>query len=94
MKLQTVWIIEDDTSIRWILNKALEKLNVQVSLFENASEALNEIDNRVPDVMVTDIRMPGISGLDFLVKIKQQQPQIPVIVMTAYSDLQTTVDAF
>ena len=94
MSRQTIWIIEDDTSIRWILNKALQKLDVKIELFESADAALDQFKVQVPNVIISDIRMPGTSGLDFLADIKKNYPQIPVIVMTAYSDLQTTVEAF
>ena len=94
MSTQTIWVIEDDASIRWVLEKALQKLEVRVASFENASQALEQILVNPPDVIITDIRMPGISGLDFMHQLKQKSPQTPVIVMTAYSDLETTVDAF
>ena len=94
MSRHTIWIVEDDTSIRWILNKALQKLDVQIELFETADAALDQLKNHRPNVVISDIRMPGTSGLDFLASFKQSNPQIPVIVMTAYSDLQTTVEAF
>ena len=94
MSRQVIWVIEDDTSIRWILNKALQKLDVEVELFETADGALDKLKSSKPSVVISDIRMPGTSGLDFLAKIKKSNPEIPVIVMTAYSDLQTTVEAF
>lgn len=94
METQIIWIIEDDTSIRWILNKALQKLDVNIQLFESADAALDQLTVQPPDVVISDIRMPGTNGLDFLADLKNNYPQIPVIVMTAYSDLQTTVDAF
>ena len=94
MNRQMIWIIEDDTSIRWILNKALQKLDVQIELFETADAAIDQLNVQPPNVVISDIRMPGTSGLDFLADLKKNYPQIPVIVMTAYSDLQTTVEAF
>ena len=94
MSLQKIWVIEDDASIRWILNKALEKLDTEVFLFETAESAFVMLETETPSVVVTDIRMPGKSGLVFLQEFKQIHPDIPVIVMTAFSDLQTTVDAF
>lgn len=94
MEKQLIWIIEDDTSIRWILNKALQKLEVEIELFESADEALERLSFQQPDVVLSDIRMPGKSGLDFLSELKKSHPNVAVIVMTAYSDLQTTVEAF
>ncbi len=94
MGRQMIWIIEDDTSIRWILNKALQKLDVEIELFESADAALDRLKVQSPNAIISDIRMPGTSGLDFLSVFKKNHPRIPVIVMTAYSDLQTTVEAF
>ena len=94
MNRHKVWVIEDDASIRWILNKALAKLDVNVALFESAEAALEKLHSDSPTAVVTDIRMPGKSGLVFLEEFKQQHADIPVIVMTAFSDLQTTVEAF
>jgi len=94
MNQQIIWVIEDDPSIRWILNKALEKLNADIQLFETAESALEKSSTQTPTVVITDIRMPGKSGLVFLEEFKQNHTDIPVIVMTAFSDLQTTVDAF
>ncbi len=94
MSQEKIWVIEDDASIRWILNKAFEKLDASVDLFDNAEDALARLDSESPSVVLTDIRMPGKSGLVFLEEFKQQYADIPVIVMTAFSDLQTTVEAF
>ncbi len=90
----TVWVIDDDRSIRWVLEKALKHMNMEVSSFENADDALNLLGSRIPDVVITDIRMPGMSGLELLDRLSKQHPDIPVIIMTAHSDLDSAVSAY
>ncbi|MBT4836047.1 MAG: nitrogen regulation protein NR(I) [Methylococcales bacterium] len=90
-----VWIIDDDRSIRWVLEKALHKAGFNVISFSDANnviESLNSLDK--PDSIITDIRMPGVDGLELLNKIKQNYPDIPVVIMTAHSDLDSAVSAF
>ncbi len=90
-----VWIIDDDRSIRWVLEKALGRENIKSRSFGSANEALTALEaGERPSVMVTDIRMPGQSGLDLLKQVKTSVPELPVIVMTAYSDLDSAVAAF
>ena len=89
-----VWIIDDDRSIRWVFEKALARENITYRTFSTASDALAALDDGVPQVVVSDIRMPGESGLDLLQKLKELHPQLPVIIMTAYSDLDSAVAAF
>jgi len=91
---QAIWIIDDDRSIRWVFEKALARENLEFKSFGTAKEALPELEHSVPQVVVSDIRMPGGSGLDLLQNIKQRHPGIPVIIMTAYSDLDSAVAAF
>ena len=91
---QAIWIIDDDRSIRWVFEKALARENLEYKSFSSAKEALAELEHAMPQVVVSDIRMPGDSGLDLLQKIKQKHPSIPVIIMTAYSDLDSAVAAF
>jgi len=91
---QAIWIIDDDRSIRWVFEKALARENLEFKSFGSAKEALTELEHSVPQVVVSDIRMPGGSGLDLLQNIKQRHPGIPVIIMTAYSDLDSAVAAF
>ena len=91
---QAIWIIDDDRSIRWVFEKALARENLEYKSFSSAKEALAELEHAMPQVVVSDIRMPGDSGLDLLQKIKQKHPNIPVIIMTAYSDLDSAVAAF
>jgi len=92
--MKPVWIIDDDRSIRWVFEKALTRENIAFKTFPGATEALTALAHSAPQVVVSDIRMPGGSGLDLLNKIKQQHPLLPVIVMTAYSDLESAVAAF
>jgi len=89
-----VWIIDDDRSIRWVFEKALAREGIEFRSFASASDALSALDDGVPQVVVSDIRMSGESGLDLLQKLKELHPQLPVIIMTAYSDLDSAVAAF
>ncbi len=91
---QKVWIVDDDKSIRWVLEKALQKTDVEIQSFSNPEEVLKKIRHEEPDVIISDIRMPGMDGITLLEQIKQQSPDIPVIIMTAYSDLDRAVSAF
>ncbi len=89
-----VWIVDDDSSIRWVLERALSKKNVSCELFQNSSEVLQALKKSTPSVLISDIRMPGESGLDLLEKVKARLPELPVIIMTAFSDLDTAVSSF
>ncbi|HQD66817.1 MAG TPA: response regulator, partial [Casimicrobium huifangae] len=92
--MKNVWIVDDDRSIRWVLEKALSREGLPWRSFENAIDVQNALENETPAVLVSDVRMPGESGLSLLKKIKAAHPQVPVIVMTAFSDLDTAVQAF
>ena len=92
--MKNIWILDDDKSIRWVFEKALEKANLPFKTFSNSNEAINQFNHEKPGVIVSDIRMPGESGLIFLSKVKDKFPEIPIIIMTAYSDLDTAVSAF
>ena len=92
--MNNVWILDDDKSIRWVFEKALGKENIPFKTFANTNEAINQFNHETPSVIVSDIRMPGESGLIFLNKVKTKFPDIPIIIMTAYSDLDTAVSAF
>ena len=92
--MKPIWILDDDKSIRWVFEKALARTDLSFKTFSNVNEALNALAYEQPQVVVSDIRMPGGSGLDFLAEIKQKYPDIPVIIMTAYSDLESAVAAF
>jgi len=92
--MKPVWIVDDDRSIRWVFEKALGREGIAYSSFASAEEAMDALEGGPPQVLVSDIRMPGPSGLELLHKVKQQHPAVPVIVMTAYSDLESAVAAF
>ena len=92
--MKPIWIIDDDKSIRWVFEKALARTDMEFKTFSSVAEALNALEREQPQVVVSDIRMPNGSGLDFLSEIKQKYPDIPVIIMTAYSDLESAVAAF
>ncbi|NOU25950.1 MAG: nitrogen regulation protein NR(I), partial [Methylotenera sp.] len=92
--MKPIWIIDDDKSIRWVFEKALARTDLEFKTFSSVAEALNALERDQPQVVVSDIRMPNGSGLDFLSEIKQKYPDIPVIIMTAYSDLESAVAAF
>ncbi len=92
--MKPVWIVDDDQSIRWVLEKALSKQQMPCRVFEDAVQVMDALEHDVPQVLVSDIRMPGESGLELLERVKHRCPQVPVIVMTAYSDLDSAVSAF
>lgn len=90
---ESVWVVDDERSIRWVLERALTQEGMDVTCFEDGQSLLRNIDNSPPDAIVSDIRMPGIDGLDLLEKIKLQHPDLPVIIMTAHSDLDSAVSS-
>jgi two-component system nitrogen regulation response regulator GlnG len=92
--MKPVWIIDDDRSIRWVFEKALTRENIAFKAFSSAREALTALESETPQVVVSDIRMPGESGLELLQHAKTLHPSLPVIIMTAYSDLESAVMAF
>ena len=92
--MKSVWIVDDDRSIRWVFEKALTREGIPSRVFSSAQEALALLDTETPQVVVSDIRMPGGSGFDFLDQLKALHPSLPVIIMTAYSDLESAVAAF
>jgi two-component system nitrogen regulation response regulator GlnG len=92
--MKPVWIVDDDRSIRWVFEKALSREGIAYSSFASAREALDALDGSPPQVLVSDIRMPGASGIELLQAVKEKHPEVPVIVMTAYSDLESAVAAF
>jgi two-component system, NtrC family, nitrogen regulation response regulator GlnG len=92
--MNPVWIVDDDRSIRWVFEKALSREGIAYSSFESAQEALSALADGPPQVLVSDIRMPGPSGIELLQRVKERHPAVPVIVMTAYSDLDSAVSAF
>lgn len=95
--MKPIWIVDDDQSIRFVLEKALLRESLPTRSFTNPREVLDALadgNDEGPQVLVSDIRMPGGSGLELLEKVKQQQPGLPVIIMTAFSDLDSAVSAF
>jgi two-component system nitrogen regulation response regulator GlnG len=89
-----VWLVDDDASIRWVLERALRQGGMAPTAFDHADSALAALRRDRPDVLITDIRMPGRSGLELLTQIRASQPELPVIVMTAHSDLDSAVAAY
>lgn len=89
-----IWVVDDDRSIRWVLEKALARADLRCRLFNNAHEVLDALEHETPQVLVSDIRMPGMSGIELLRAIKTKAPELRVIIMTAYSDLESAVSAF
>ena len=92
--MKPIWVADDDQSIRFVLERALTREQFNVRCFSNPRDVLSALETDAPQVLVSDIRMPGGSGLELLNKVKQQHPGLPVIVMTAYSDLDSAVSAF
>ena len=90
----SVWIVDDDRSIRWVLEKAMNRAGISSSAFASANEALALLPRRPPAAVLTDIRMPGMDGFDFLQRLHRSDPDLPVIIMTAHSDLDSTVSAY
>ena len=92
--MKPIWIVDDDQSIRFVLEKALAREELPVRSFTNPRDVLIALNDDEPQVLVSDIRMPGGSGIDLLSKVKERLPGLPVIIMTAYSDLDSAVSAF
>ncbi|CAM3688300.1 nitrogen regulation protein NR(I) [Polynucleobacter antarcticus] len=91
--MKTVWIVDDDQSIRWVLEKALTRENIPHKSFSNPNDVLDALEKEVPQVLISDIRMPRGNGLDLLQNVKETHPLLPIIIMTAYSDLDSAVSA-
>lgn len=89
-----VWIIDDDRSIRWVLEKALSKEAFDIRTFDSAEGVMGQLAKETPDAIISDVRMPGIDGLELLEKIQANHPQVPVIIMTAHSDLDSAVSSY
>ena len=89
-----IWIIDDDDSIRWVLKKALQAAGLSVTSFENGSRILQQLQQNKPDAIITDIRMPGIDGFELLQQLGEQYPDLPVIIMTAHTDLDSAISAY
>jgi len=92
--MKPIWIVDDDQSIRWVLEKALARENIPHKSFSNPNDVLNALEKDTPQVLISDIRMPRGNGLDLLQHVKASHPNLPVIIMTAYSDLDSAVSSF
>lgn len=92
--MNEVWIVDDDRSIRWVLEKVLTKAGFTCRSFSDGNAAWTALQNDGPGVLISDIRMPGPNGIDLLTRIKEKYPKLPVIITTAFSDLESAVSAF
>jgi two-component system, NtrC family, nitrogen regulation response regulator GlnG len=92
--MKPIWIVDDDRSIRWVLERALAKASLPCRAFAQAQDVLTALEAETPQVLISDIRMPGVSGIGLLQTVKQRHPALPVIIMTAFSDLDSAVSAF
>lgn len=93
-KANTVWIVDDDRSIRWVLEKALNQAGIRTQVFDSAEAISHELSNVQPDAVISDIRMPGIDGLELLARLGRDFPGLPVIITTAHSDLDSAVASY
>ncbi|MGO1298269.1 MAG: nitrogen regulation protein NR(I) [Vibrio sp.] len=89
-----VWVVDDDSSIRWVMEKTLSSANIKCETFSDAESVLLALERETPDVLVSDIRMPGIDGLELLNQVHRHSPDLPIIIMTAHSDLDAAVNAY
>ncbi len=94
MNKDTIWIVDDDRSIRWVLEKSFAKAGLTSESFDNGDSMLNRLRSRQPAAIISDIRMPGSDGLEVLNEVQENYPQIPVIIMTAHSDLSSAVQSY
>ena len=93
-KKNLVWVVDDDESIRWVLEKGLSESGLKVETFESAHQVIKKLEEESPGAILTDIKMPGTSGLALLDQVKEIRPDIPVIIMTAHSDLESAVESY
>jgi len=89
-----IWVIDDDRSIRWVLERTLKQADINVRTFDNADTILKLLESEIPDAIISDVRMPGIDGLQLLEMLGERYPDLPVIIMTAHSDLDSAVSAY
>jgi len=94
MDKSNIWVVDDDESIRWVLEKGLTERGITVQTFDSANKVIEKLETENPQLILTDIRMPGKSGIDLLDQVKELRPEIPVIVMTAHSDLESAVESY
>ena len=91
-KNNSVWILDDDRSIRWVLEKSFDKSGLATESFDNGDDLLHRLEQVQPDAIISDIRMPGISGLELLSTVNARFPELPVIIMTAYGTIDRAVE--
>lgn len=89
-----IWVVDDDSSIRWVLERTLNAAGLKCETFADADSVMDALERSVPDVLVSDIRMPGTDGLTLLRNLQVDYPTLPVIIMTAHSDLDAAVNAY
>ena len=89
-----IWVVDDDESIRWVLEKGLSENGIEVETFDSANKVIKKLETENPSLILTDIKMPGKSGIDLLDEVKELRPEIPIIIMTAHSDLQSAVESY
>ena len=94
MTSHNVWVVDDDSSIRWVLERTLKAADIKVQVFESAESLLEQLEHDKPSVIVSDIRMPGMDGLELPEQIAGIDPELPVIIMTAHSDLDSAVSSY
>jgi two-component system, NtrC family, nitrogen regulation response regulator GlnG len=89
-----VWVVDDDRSIRWVLERAMSQAGIPITAFASADHAMHHLHDERPIAVLTDVRMPGMDGMDFIERIHAAYPDLPVIVMTAHSDLDSAINAY
>ena len=92
--MEKIWIVDDDDSIRWVLSRALKKHDYDIDVFSDGESALAALEKNIPTVLVTDIRMPGISGTDLAKQVSEKHPELPIIIMTAHTDLDSALASY
>ena len=94
MTALSIWVVDDDESIRWVLQKSLSREGMSVQTFPGSAELFDALHDETPDVLISDIRMPGVNGLELMERVRAQRPELPVIIMTAHSDLDAAVASY
>ena len=89
-----IWVVDDDESIRWVLERGLSEKGIAVETFDSANKVIKKLETENPSLILTDIKMPGKSGIDLLDEVKELRPEIPIIIMTAHSDLKSAVESY
>jgi len=89
-----IWVVDDDESIRWVLEKGLSENGIEVETFDSGNKVIKKLETENPSLILTDIKMPGKSGIDLLDEVKELRPEIPIIIMTAHSDLESAVESY